>query len=163
LPAVAAAKHAPPIRLSPSLESTVEAGLFSAPSSNPTSHEPLRRCTSGPGPNWLYSPQSGPWVSATYSFGGSITMAFRLPFPAPSTDGRMHREEDLTLARRASQRNARSTPLETPSSAGLKLHRSVEDSPTRFPVLQRRHIALPDPVAFRYVFPSLPGSCSFHC
>lgn len=78
-------------------------------------------------------------------------MSFRIPFPVPSTDGRLHREEDLTLARLASQRNARSAALETPLPSGSKLSRSGEASPTRSPALPQRQIVLPDPVTFRHV------------
>lgn len=79
-------------------------------------------------------------------------MSFRIPFPATSMDGRIHREEELSLARRASYRNAKATSVETPTSSAPKLSRHVEASPpTGSPALQRRHIALPDPVAFKYV------------
>lgn len=79
-------------------------------------------------------------------------MAFRLPFPVPSTDGRVHREEELTLARLASQRNARSAALETPASSAPRLDPSGDASPAGSPAIQQRHIVLPDPVAFRQAF-----------
>lgn len=72
-------------------------------------------------------------------------MSFRLAFPAP------YREEELTLARLASQRNAR-------VAAGLEAHPAARldgskesASPSMSPVPQqkKKHVVLPDPVAFK--------------
>jgi len=75
-------------------------------------------------------------------------MSFRLAFPAP-LDPRLHREEELTLARLASQRNAR-------TAAGLEAHPSArldgsgEASPSMSAALQKKkRVVLPDPVAFK--------------
>ncbi|KAH8883662.1 hypothetical protein GQ53DRAFT_427388 [Thozetella sp. PMI_491] len=79
---------------------------------------------------------------------------FRLPFPM--VDGRVHREEELTLARLNAAKNARASSIDTPASApaGLQLvnpMQSIDSTPAASPSPQRRRIALPDPVAFRFL------------
>ncbi|KAL2155196.1 hypothetical protein VTH82DRAFT_3872 [Thermothelomyces myriococcoides] len=72
-------------------------------------------------------------------------MSLRIPFPT-AVDPRVHREEELTLARKASyQRNARSAVLEAPDDAAMG---SVPAPP---PKTNRRRIVLPDPVAFKFL------------
>lgn len=80
------------------------------------------------------------------------TMSFRPSLP----DGRAHKEEDITQARLAAQRNsmrATSTPRNTPPMAGeLKLDGSLSvdsASPALSPGPDRRNVVFPDPVAFR--------------
>jgi hypothetical protein len=71
-------------------------------------------------------------------------MSFRLTFPAP------YREEETTLARLASQRNARvAADLET--YPGARLDGSGEAaSPSMSPAPQKKkRVVLPDPVAFK--------------
>ncbi|OIW24024.1 hypothetical protein CONLIGDRAFT_692970 [Coniochaeta ligniaria NRRL 30616] len=72
-------------------------------------------------------------------------MSFRLTFPAP------YREEEITLARIASQRNARTAAgLET--FPGARLDGSGEASPSMSPVPQKKkRVVLPDPVAFKFL------------
>ncbi|KAK1835519.1 hypothetical protein QBC39DRAFT_416054 [Podospora conica] len=78
-------------------------------------------------------------------------MSLRRPFPGPSLDGRAHREEDITLARNTSYRN-NSTP-ETPPVMSPKPKPKpgggVVASPAPRP--PQRRVALPDPVAFRFL------------
>ncbi|KAK7962303.1 Protein STB2 [Apiospora aurea] len=83
-------------------------------------------------------------------------MAFR--FPMSTSDPRMHREEDLTLLRKASQRNTnlRASPQQpdgtvTPAPApdSTQTTPAAESSPST--VSHRRQIVLADPVAFRYL------------
>ncbi|KAL2173492.1 uncharacterized protein P884DRAFT_251657 [Thermothelomyces heterothallicus CBS 202.75] len=72
-------------------------------------------------------------------------MSLRIPFPT-AVDPRVHREEEMTLARKASyQRSARSAVPETPDDAAMG---SVPAPP---PNTNRRRIVLPDPVAFRFL------------
>src|SRR4051812_10484549 len=82
----------------------------------------------------------------------------RLSFPTSSLDGRVHREEELTLARTisTSRRNSRPPPLEIisrPPSAAPKLETAVVDmaAPLAPPAPNRRRVVLPDPIAFRWV------------
>ncbi|KAK3938932.1 hypothetical protein QBC46DRAFT_450826 [Diplogelasinospora grovesii] len=88
-------------------------------------------------------------------------MSLRLPFPG-ALDGRVHREEDLTLARINSHRNApKSSALEPPMpmSAGPTLDgatahaaAAMEASRVTAPVAPgRRRIVFPDPIAFRFL------------
>lgn len=79
-------------------------------------------------------------------------MSFRFPFPP---DPWVHREEDYTLARSASnhQQNKRNGSAETPSSGGIKRELTGEGL-TASPVpIARRNLALADPIAFRCVTP----------
>jgi hypothetical protein len=80
-------------------------------------------------------------------------MAFnRLGFPASAMDGRLHREEELTLARVNSRRNGQPVSNQgTTVSAGSKLEGSSEEraSPSTLPAPQKRRVVLPDPVAFK--------------
>ncbi|KAK0657691.1 hypothetical protein B0T16DRAFT_488794 [Cercophora newfieldiana] len=83
-------------------------------------------------------------------------MSLRRPFPGSALDGRAYREEDVTLARLNSQRNARPTVIDTlpimspgprPNSAAV-----VNESPTLAPPSPaRRRVVLPDPIAFRFL------------
>lgn len=75
-------------------------------------------------------------------------MSFRLTFPAP-LDGRLHREEELTLARVASQRNAR-TAAGLEAHAGASLDGSGRASTSMSPTPpKKKRVVLPDPVAFK--------------
>ncbi|KAK8122381.1 hypothetical protein PG984_011051 [Apiospora sp. TS-2023a] len=83
-------------------------------------------------------------------------MAFR--FPMPTSDGRIHKEEDITLLRKASQRNTNlragqqqpdGTVTSAPVPDSSQTIPAVEPSPPTGP--QRRRIVLADPVAFRYL------------
>ncbi|KAK4144770.1 uncharacterized protein C8A04DRAFT_11224 [Dichotomopilus funicola] len=61
-------------------------------------------------------------------------------------DARVHREEELTLARTASyRRNATLGARETPDRA------TMDSAPTVRPGLGRRRVVLPDPVAFKFL------------
>ncbi|KAJ0161283.1 Protein STB2 [Colletotrichum tanaceti] len=79
-----------------------------------------------------------------------MEMAFRFPFPV--NDARMHREEELTLARVASQRgNNRPSPLDTPLPLEAQKEVSAESSTVSpLPTTKRRWV-FADPVAFRYL------------
>lgn len=70
-------------------------------------------------------------------------MSFRLAFPAP------YREEEITLARIASQRNAR-TAAGLEAFPGARLDGTGEASPSVSPAPQKKkRVVLPDPVAFK--------------
>ncbi|KAK4155567.1 hypothetical protein C8A00DRAFT_41842 [Chaetomidium leptoderma] len=76
-------------------------------------------------------------------------MSLRLSFPTAAFDGRIHREEELTQARTAlqqQQRNATPAVLETPDGAA-----AMGSVPAAPPSTGRRRVALPDPVAFRFL------------
>lgn len=77
-----------------------------------------------------------------------MEMAFRFPFPV--NDARMHREEELTLARVASQRGSnRPSPLDTPLPLEAQKEVSAESSTvSSLPTTKRRWV-FADPVAFR--------------
>ncbi|KAF6839645.1 sin3 complex subunit [Colletotrichum musicola] len=79
-----------------------------------------------------------------------MEMAFRFPFPV--NDPRMHREEELTLARVASHnRSNRPSPLDTPLPTDGRKDLSVESAtPSPLPTLKRKWV-FADPVAFRYL------------
>jgi hypothetical protein len=82
-------------------------------------------------------------------------MSFRLAFPSSSIDPRLHREEELTLARVASQRNAR-TAAGLEAYPGARLDGSGEVSSSMSPPpRKKRRVVLPDPVAFKYVSSSM--------
>lgn len=82
-------------------------------------------------------------------------MAFR--FPLSSGDGRVHREEELTLMRKASQRNAPARPDGTTTPAAMSLSDTKQPAPasdaaaSSSPNPPRRRVVLADPVAFRYL------------
>lgn len=78
-------------------------------------------------------------------------MSFR--FSLPTTDARLHREEDTALSRSASQRNTNTRPSQvdgtvTPA-AEIKQEPSAEPSPSL--TSNRRHVVFADPVAFRFL------------
>ncbi|KAK3393842.1 hypothetical protein B0H63DRAFT_555152 [Podospora didyma] len=83
----------------------------------------------------------------------------RLSFPTSSLDGRVHREEEPTLARTISSRNSRPPALEIisrPPSAAPKLETTppaVLDmaAPLAPPAPNRRRVVLPDPIAFKFL------------
>ncbi|KAF9869611.1 sin3 complex subunit [Colletotrichum karsti] len=77
-------------------------------------------------------------------------MAFRFPFPV--NDPRMHREEELTLARVASQQRSRGpSPLDTPLPLEARKEASTEPAtPSPLPTTKRKWV-FADPVAFRYL------------
>ncbi|KAL0935375.1 sin3 complex subunit [Colletotrichum truncatum] len=79
-----------------------------------------------------------------------MEMAFRFPFPV--NDPRMHREEELSLARIASQqRSNRPSPLDTPLPLDARKETSTEPA-TQSPLpTSRRNWVFADPVAFRYL------------
>ncbi|KAK6063061.1 sin3 complex subunit [Seiridium cupressi] len=77
-------------------------------------------------------------------------MAFR--FALPTSDGRLHKEEEITLLRNASQR----IPSEKPQHIdGTSIPPAeTQDTPvetTISPGPNRRHVVFADPVAFRYL------------
>ncbi|KAL2198907.1 hypothetical protein P885DRAFT_31969 [Corynascus similis CBS 632.67] len=74
-------------------------------------------------------------------------MSLRISFPtAVAGDPRVHREEELTLARKASyQRSARAAVPETPDNAVMA------GAPAARPSAGRRRVVLPDPVAFKFL------------
>jgi hypothetical protein len=88
---------------------------------------------------------------------------FALQLPYSTMDGRIHREEEVTLARITSQQQqqqqqqqqGRANNIEGSSgSAGLGLNAKREERVSRStsPALQnKRRVVLPDPVAFKYV------------
>lgn len=93
-------------------------------------------------------------------------MAFnRFALPYSTMDGRIHREEEVTLARIASQQQGRANNILVTTasnkiqgisaSAGLGLDDMHEERTSRStsPALQKnkRRVVLPDPVAFKYV------------
>lgn len=67
-------------------------------------------------------------------------MSLRLAFPTAALDGRVHREEELTLARTTTHRKPSDGPATATATAG---------DPTVPPAAGRRRVALPDPVAFK--------------
>ncbi|KAI1502959.1 hypothetical protein F5X99DRAFT_377114 [Biscogniauxia marginata] len=74
-------------------------------------------------------------------------MSSRMPF----NDTRLHREEDAAYVRgAASQRNPRLGQIDTTAPLDTRNASSVEQ-PLRSPAFQRRHVVIPDPVAFRYL------------
>ncbi len=82
-------------------------------------------------------------------------MSFRRSLPTlPSADARVHREEDITAARLASQRSSHAVAsLESaaPISAMARADVSRDTpSPAMSPAPLRRHVVVPDPVAFKY-------------
>ncbi|KAL2136524.1 hypothetical protein VTI74DRAFT_3349 [Chaetomium olivicolor] len=73
-------------------------------------------------------------------------MSLRIGFPSTALDGRVHREEELTLARSASQqRTVKAAVPEAPEGA------AAGAAPTVPPTPNRRRVVLPDPVAFRFL------------
>ncbi|KAK8016391.1 hypothetical protein PG993_014580 [Apiospora rasikravindrae] len=83
-------------------------------------------------------------------------MAFR--FPMSTSDPRMHKEEDLTLLQKASQKNTnlRASPQQldgtvTPAPAPDSTQNILAVEPSPSTGSQRRRIVLADPVAFRYL------------
>ncbi|KAK7460115.1 hypothetical protein Landi51_00364 [Colletotrichum acutatum] len=79
-----------------------------------------------------------------------MEMSFRFPFPV--NDPRMHREEELTLARVASQRGTNGpSPLGTPLPLEARKEASTEPAtPSPLPTTKRKWV-FADPVAFRYL------------
>ncbi|OLN84368.1 Protein STB2 [Colletotrichum chlorophyti] len=80
-----------------------------------------------------------------------MEMAFRFPFPV-ANDPRVHREEELTLARVASQRASNGpSPLDTPLPLDARKEASTEPAtPSPLPTSKRKWV-FADPVAFRYL------------
>ncbi|KAI0170473.1 hypothetical protein BJ166DRAFT_516126 [Pestalotiopsis sp. NC0098] len=81
-------------------------------------------------------------------------MSFR--FPIPTSDGRLHREEENTLLRRASHRlsSNRSAQLDgstTPAPPERQLDPAIQPAATPSPGPNRRHVVFADPVAFKYL------------
>lgn len=87
-------------------------------------------------------------------------MSLRTAFPTAALDGRVHREEELTLARTASLRaGAKPTSLPPPSPPsppppetldGAASPAAMGSSAPAPPTPNRRRVVLPDPVAFKY-------------
>ncbi|TDZ20379.1 Protein STB2 [Colletotrichum orbiculare MAFF 240422] len=79
-----------------------------------------------------------------------MEMAFRFPFPV--NDPRVHREEELTLARVASQqRSSRPSPLDTPLALDPRKEASTEPAtPSPLPTSKKKWV-FADPVAYRYL------------
>ncbi|KAK1777980.1 hypothetical protein QBC45DRAFT_176661 [Copromyces sp. CBS 386.78] len=85
-------------------------------------------------------------------------MSLRMPFPGAALDARVHREEELSLARTNSHRNAilQSQPalLDTNVSSSMAPTAAsvIKDpSPSASPPPERRRVVLPDPVALKYL------------
>lgn len=82
-------------------------------------------------------------------------MSLRLPLP--TSDGRVHREEENTLLRRASHRLSSNRAGHIDGSTTPALERQVEPTETApvaatpSPGPNRRHVVLADPVAFKYL------------
>ncbi|KAK4191886.1 hypothetical protein QBC35DRAFT_280380 [Podospora australis] len=75
-------------------------------------------------------------------------MSIRLTFPA-ALDGRVHREEDFTLARTGSHRNARPAVPAAEATAGTAT--TKRPSLSAPPAKGRRRVVLPDPIAFKFL------------
>jgi len=76
-----------------------------------------------------------------------------MPFPGTQAtlDARVHREEQLTLARTTSQLNTRNAALD-PSLPAMPAAAAPTQTPlaaTISKALKRRRVVLPDPVALR--------------
>ncbi|KAL2018559.1 hypothetical protein VTK56DRAFT_601 [Thermocarpiscus australiensis] len=77
-------------------------------------------------------------------------MSFRLALPTVALDGRVHREEELTLDRTASQRrNANLAGPATPDGAAVAA--AMGRSSTVPPNPNRRRVVLPDPMATKFL------------
>ncbi|ETS74775.1 hypothetical protein PFICI_13259 [Pestalotiopsis fici W106-1] len=81
-------------------------------------------------------------------------MSFRLPLP--TSDGRVHREEETTLLRRASHRLSSNRSAQVDGSTTPVPERPVEPTEatvttTPSPPPNRRHVVFADPVAYRYL------------
>lgn len=87
-------------------------------------------------------------------------MSLRLSFPATALDGRVHREEELTLARTASlqqqqqqhqqhQHAASPNPPAAEPSDDAVVPAAMDPSPAVPLNPNRRRVALPDPVALK--------------
>lgn len=80
-----------------------------------------------------------------------------MPFPGAALDDRVHREEEHTLARTNSHRNALESQrvvLDTNVSSSMAptvAPISKEPSPSASPPPERRRVVLPDPVALKYL------------
>ncbi|ORY55497.1 uncharacterized protein BCR38DRAFT_356846 [Pseudomassariella vexata] len=78
-------------------------------------------------------------------------------FSLPANDARIHKEEELSLMRVASQRNANPRPSQNQSQVDgtvtpqeiTRQHTPAETIPS--PAPSRRHVVFADPVAFRYL------------
>ncbi|KAH6657806.1 hypothetical protein BKA67DRAFT_556415 [Truncatella angustata] len=77
-------------------------------------------------------------------------MSFR--FALPTSDGRLHKEEDLTLMRSASQRipSNKSNHVDATLNPAAETHHAPAES-TPSPTPNRRHVVFADPVALRYL------------
>ncbi len=75
-------------------------------------------------------------------------MALRLAFPATALDARVHREEELTLARAATAA-ATASRRKTPDGLATLSASASAPSPAGPPTAGRRRVVLPDPVAFK--------------
>ncbi|KAK4170093.1 hypothetical protein QBC43DRAFT_45 [Cladorrhinum sp. PSN259] len=78
-------------------------------------------------------------------------MSMRLPHPFPaSLDARVHREEELTLARTLSHRTPKQPAAAVPEAQdGAAV--AAEASLNAPPASGRRRVALPDPIAFKFL------------
>jgi hypothetical protein len=86
-------------------------------------------------------------------------MSRKLTFTTAALDGRVHREEELTLARTLTQRSQQhsattaSLPVpETPDDAAVAAAMDGPHAVTLNSSSNRRRVALPDPLAFKYVY-----------
>ncbi|KXX75628.1 Protein STB2 [Madurella mycetomatis] len=78
-------------------------------------------------------------------------MSLKLTFPTTALDGRVHREEELTLARTASQRQHPANSAEPETPVDTVDPPAMDTSPAAPPNPNRRRVALPDPVAFKFL------------
>ncbi|KAL2260803.1 hypothetical protein VTK26DRAFT_5101 [Humicola hyalothermophila] len=77
-------------------------------------------------------------------------MSLRVPFPTVALDGRVHREEELTLARIASQqRHARPAVSNATNSAAPGT--AMDGSSVAHPRSSRRRVVIPDPLAIKFL------------
>ncbi|KAH8682367.1 hypothetical protein BX600DRAFT_448369 [Xylariales sp. PMI_506] len=75
-----------------------------------------------------------------------------LRFPLPVSDGRIHKEEDITYMRMASQRNSnRAGPSDNTFTPPIDPKQEVILETTPLPAPNRRHLVFADPVAFRFL------------
>ncbi|GAB1310027.1 Sin3 complex subunit [Madurella fahalii] len=76
-------------------------------------------------------------------------MSLKLTFPTTALDGRVHREEELTLARTASQRQHAANPPVPETPDGAVAFHAMDGSPAAPLNPNRRRVALPDPRIFQ--------------
>ncbi|KAL1839868.1 hypothetical protein VTJ49DRAFT_1054 [Mycothermus thermophilus] len=88
----------------------------------------------------------------------STAMALKFPFPT-AVDGRVHREEELTLARLASHHQRLASHLVSSDQQAAGSTTMGSASPADIPTaIGRRRVVLPDPVAFRFLEEDPSGS-----